>query len=106
MAQDSSAEIDLLYPEYAHPVQDAQAAVARHDYRFIAVDHARKIVPGMEHAARLRRKYKVKFLRQRFRLFPSASANFSFNLRAQAYAQEYNLYLAHYLLERRPPPSR
>jgi hypothetical protein len=98
-AQEFSSEIDLLYPEYAHPVEDAKAAIARHDYRFLAVDHARKIVPGMEHAARLRRRYKVKFLRQRLRLFPTASENFSFNLRAHAYAKEYNLYLAHYLLQ-------
>lgn len=95
--QDPSSEIDLLYPEYAHPVADAQAAIARHDYRFIAVDRARKIVPGMNHATRLRRQGKVRFLRQRLRLFATASENFSFNLRAHAYAEEYNLYLAHFL---------
>jgi hypothetical protein len=98
-AQEFSSEIDLLYPEYAHPIEDAKAAIARHDFRFIAVDHARKIVPGMEHEVALRRRYGVKFLRQRLRLFATASENFSFNLRAHAYAKEYNLYLAHYLLQ-------
>ncbi len=98
-AQELSSQIDLLYPGYAHPVEDAKAAIGLHDFRFIAVDHARRIVPGMEHEAALRRHYGVKFLRQRLRLFPTASENFSFNLRAHAYAKEYNLYLEHYLLQ-------
>ncbi len=96
-AQDLTSQIDLLYPEYAHPVADAKAAIAHGDFRFIAVDRARRVVPGTEHSVRLRRIYKTKFLRQRLRLFPSASANFSFNLRAHAYAREYNLYLVRHL---------
>ncbi len=65
------------------------------------MDRARKVVPGMEHAKKLLRIYKVKHLRQRLRLFPSASENFSFNLRAHADAEEYNLYLAQYLREKK-----
>jgi hypothetical protein len=39
--------IDLLYPEFAHPREDVAAAIQRDDLRFIAIDRARRIVPGM-----------------------------------------------------------
>lgn len=90
--------IDLLYPEFAHPRADVAASIKRDDLRFIATDRARKIVPGMEHSRNLLRRYRVKHIRQRFRLFPSRSENFSYNLRAEAYAREYNLTLKEYLL--------
>ncbi|MEO6870724.1 MAG: hypothetical protein ABI233_00720 [Chthoniobacterales bacterium] len=90
--------IDLLYPEFAHPREDVAASIKRDDLRFIATDRARRIVPGMEHSRNLLRQYRVKHIRQRFRLFPSRSQNFSYNLRAEAYAREYNLTLKQYLL--------
>lgn len=100
--QDLTGEIDLLYPEFSHPERDVAAAIQQRDYRFIAVDRARRIVPGMEHGRRLRRIYGVRHLRQRFRLFPSRSENFSYNLRAQSYAEQYNLTLAKFLLAHHP----
>ncbi len=99
-AQDAFAGIDLLYPEFAHPQQDVQAAIKAGDFRFIATDPRRRIVPGMEKHRAIQRKYGTKFLRQRFRIFATRSQNFSFNLRARAYATEYNQALLHYLLER------
>lgn len=91
-----------MYPEFAHPEEDATAAIHRRDFRFIAVDRARRIVPATERSRRLRRAYGTKYIRQRFRLFPSASQNFSYNLRARAYAEQYNRALATYLLAHHP----
>ncbi len=102
VAQDLIGGIDLLYPEFAHPDRDVAAAIQRRDFRFLATDRARKVVPGMEHGRRLRRVYGVRFLRQRFRLFPTRSQNFSYNLRAQDYAEEYNLTMAKYVLAHHP----
>jgi hypothetical protein len=93
--------IDLLYPEFAHPREDVAAAIKRDDLRFIAIDRARKVVPGMPHSGKLLRRYGVRHIRQRFRLFPSRSENFSYNLRARAYAEAYNMTLAKYLLSHR-----
>ena len=98
-AQDSFAGIDLLYPEFAHPERDAQAAIKERDYRFITTDRQRKVVPGLGEHRGLRWKYKTKFIRQRLRLFPTRSQNFSYNLRARAYATEYNQTLLQFLLE-------
>ena len=101
-AQELSGEIDLLYPELSHPDRDVAEAIARRDYRFLSIDRARKVVPGMEHGRRLRRIYGVRVMRQRLRLFPTASQIFSYNLRARAYAEEYNLTMAKYLLAHHP----
>src|SRR5580765_1281495 len=48
-AQDSLLGVDPLYPEFAHPREDAFAAIKKRDYRFINVDRHGKDVPGMEH---------------------------------------------------------
>ena len=101
--QDSFAGVDLLYPEFAHPREDALAAIKRRDFRFITTDR-RQTVPGIERYPRLREKYGTKFLRQRFRIFVTRSQNFSFNLRAQAYASDYNRTLLRYLLKQHPLP--
>ncbi len=93
-----------MYPEFAHPERDAAAAIQRRDFRFIAVDRARTIVPGMERSRRLQLTYGTKYIRQRLRLFATTSQNFSYNLRARAYAAQYNLTLATYL--RAHPPKK
>ncbi len=100
--QDLISGVDPRYREFAHPEQDVTAAIARHDFRFIAVDRARKIVPGAEQYRRLQMVYGVKVVPQHLRLFPSASQNFSFSLRARAYAEQYNITLATYLLAHHP----
>ena len=48
--QDSFPGVDLLYPEFAHPREDALAAIERHDFRFMLIDH-RGTVPGVEQSA-------------------------------------------------------
>ena len=103
--QDSFAGIDLLYPEFAHPRADALAAIKRRDFRFIAIDR-QKNTPGVERYSPLRKKYGIKFIRQRFRIFTTRSQNFSFNLRARAYAYDYNQTLLEYLLKRRQDDAR
>ena len=95
-AQDSFEGVDLLYPEFAHPRADARAAIERGDLRFVATDRHRT-TPGVERYGRLKEIYGTKIIRQRFRLFPSRSDNFSFNLRARTYATEYNQTLLQYL---------
>jgi hypothetical protein len=37
-AEDPSVGVDLLYPEFAHPQEDARAAIGRNDLRFITTD--------------------------------------------------------------------
>ena len=96
--QDSFAGVDLLYPEFAHPQRDAIAAIKRRDFRFITTDR-HKTVPGVERYPRLKAIHGTKFIRQRFRLFATRSQNFSFNLRARAYAYDYNRTLLRYLLK-------
>jgi hypothetical protein len=97
--QDAFPGVDLLYPEFAHPQEDARAAIKRGDFRFITTDR-RNTVPGVERYPRLKATYGVKFIKQRFRLFASRSQNFSFNLRARAYASDYNQTLLRHLLKR------
>jgi hypothetical protein len=99
--QDSFAGIDLLYPEFAHPQEDALAAIQRRDFRFVTTDR-HKTVPGVERYPRLKATHGTKFIKQRFRLFATRSQNFSWNLRARAYAQDYNQTLLQYLLKERP----
>ncbi len=97
-AQEALGELDLLYPQFAHPEEDAAAAIKRNDLRFITTDRRRTIVPGVEHYPRLRKIYKTKYIRQPFRIFVTESENFSFNIRARAYAARYNHVLVDYLL--------
>jgi hypothetical protein len=99
--QDSLAGVDLLYPEFAHPQEDALVAIKRRDFRFITIDR-RETVPGVERYPQLKATYGTKFIKQRFRIFATRSQNFSFNLRARAYAYDHNQTLVRYLLERRP----
>jgi hypothetical protein len=99
--QDSFAGIDLLYPEFAHPQADALAAIKQRDFRFIITDR-HKTAPGVERYPRTKAIHGTKFIKQRFRLFATRSQNFSFNLRARAYAYDYNQTLLHYLLKQRP----
>ncbi len=101
-AQDSPLGIDLLYPEFAHPREDAFTAIEKRDYRFINVDRHAKEVPGLERSPRMIEIYGTKFVKQRFRLSATPSQKFSFILRARAYAEEYNLTLLHYLLQHSP----
>ena len=99
-AQDSAGGIDLLYPEFAHPREDGFAAIEKHDYRFINVDRHGKDVPGMDRYGRFVEIYGTRFVKQRFRIFATPSQNFSFILRARAYAREYNETVLHYLLQK------
>jgi hypothetical protein len=99
-AQDFAGGIDLLYPEFAHPREDAFAAMEKRDYRFINVDRHGKDVPGTEHFEGLVESYGTRMVKQRFRIFATPSQNFSFILRARAYAREYNETLLHYLLQK------
>src|SRR5262245_42136296 len=99
--QDSFSGVDLLYPEFAHPREDALAAIEQRDFRFVMIDR-RGRVPGLERYPQLKTTYRTKFIKQRFRIFATASQNFSFNLRARNYALDYNQTLLHYLLEQRP----
>jgi len=98
--QDSFSGVDLLYPEFAHPREDALAAIERRDFRFIMIDH-RGTVPGLERYPQLKATCRTKFIKQRFRIFATLSQNFSFNLRARNYAHDYNETLVGYLLEER-----
>ena len=98
--QDSFSGVDLLYPELAHPQEDAKAALKQRDFRFIAIDRYGKDVPGLERFPRLKQIHGTKFVRQPFRIFATRSQNFSFALRARAYAHEYNEIIRRYLLER------
>ena len=99
--QDSFRGVDLLYPEFAHPREDALAAIKRRDFRFIMIDH-HGTLPGVERYPQLRATYGTRFIKQRFRIFATYSQNFSFNLRARTYAHDYNQTLVRYLLEWRP----
>lgn len=99
-AQDFAGGIDLLYPEFAHPREDAFAAIEKRDFRFINVDRHGKVVPGMDRYGRLVEIYGTRFVKQRFRIFATPSQNFSFILRARVYAREYNEAVLHYLLQK------
>jgi hypothetical protein len=97
-AQEAIGDLDLLYPQFAHPEKDAAVAIRRRDFRFITTNRQRTIVPGVGGHANLRRKYGTKYIRQPFRIFATSSQNFSFNLRARTYAGQYNEVLLKYLL--------
>jgi hypothetical protein len=99
IGQDSVLGVDPLYPEFARPKEDASAAIEKRDLRFINIDRRGKVVPGAERYPRLVEIYGTKFIKQPFRIFASPSQNFSFGLRARAYADEYNRTVLRYLLE-------
>ena len=77
--QDAFSGVDLLYPEFAHPQEDARAAIARRDLRFVATDR-RHTAPGVERYPRLKEINGTKVIKQRFRIFASRSQNFSWHL--------------------------
>jgi|1186.fasta_scaffold258596_1 hypothetical protein len=97
---DPRIEVDPLFPEFAHPRQDAFRAIETRDYRFINIDRHGKDVPGLEHYGRFIELYGTKFLKQRFLPPLSASRKFSYLLRSRAYAREYNETILHYLQQR------
>ena len=99
-AQDSLIAVDPLFPEFAHPREDAFAAIKRRDYRFINIDRHGKDVPGLEHYGHFVELQGTKFLKQRFLPPLSASRKFSYLLRSRAYAREYNETILHYLQQR------
>lgn len=90
--------VDLLYPQFAHPQRDVAAAIKHRDFRFLTMDRVGQLVPGVEGYAHLKAFYGLKLLKAHLHLFASASEHFSFDLRARAYAQEYNRALLDYLL--------
>jgi hypothetical protein len=96
--QEALTGIDLLYPEFAHPQRDAAAAIKHRDFRFITMDRMGDVVPGVERYPHLKAIYGMRLLQQRLHLFASASEKFSFDLRARAYAEQYNRTLVDYLL--------
>jgi len=100
-SQDSFSGVDLLYPEFAHPREDALAAVERRDFRFIMIDR-QGTAPGLERYPQLKATYGTRFIKQRFRIFATRSQNFSFNLLARTYAHDYNETLIRYLQEWHP----
>jgi len=100
VGQESVAGIDLLYPELAHPDADARRAIKEGDFRFVAIDRYGKDTPGVERYPRLKQRYGSKLVRQPFRIIASPSQDFSFRIRARAYAQQYNRILLRHLLKR------
>jgi hypothetical protein len=93
--------VDLLFPELAHPKEDALAAIRRHDFRFITTNRAMTIVPGVEDYPQVVRHRGTKFMKQPLHLFASRSRTFSYNIRVRAYAVDYNKTLLEYLLQRK-----
>ena len=100
--QESLPGIDLLYPEFAHPQRDAADAIKHRNFRFITMDRIGQVVPGVEQYPRLKAIYGMKLLKAHLHLFASASEHFSFDLRARAYAEQYNKTLVDYLLAHQP----
>jgi hypothetical protein len=96
-AQDLVVESDNLFPELAHPKEDALAAIRRRDFRFLTINREMTIVPGVEDYPRTVRRYGTKFMKQPLHLFMSRSRTFSYNIRVRAYAAEYNRTLMRYL---------
>ena len=103
LSQEIFSGVDLLYPELAHPQSDAEHAITQRDFRFVAIDRFGKDAPGVERHPRLKQKYGTKLVRQPFRIFATKSQDFSFALRARAYATDYNGVLLHYLLRASRP---
>jgi hypothetical protein len=94
-------QIDLVHRQLANPESDCAEAIKRGDIRFIALDRDGLNVPGAERYRGVVRANGVKFVKQPFWLFPRASDQFSFNLRARDYATRYNTALLRYLASRR-----
>ena len=100
-AEEPVIGVDLLFPELAHPVDDARAAIRRHDYRFIAINRTMTAVPGVEGYPRTVEHHGTKFMKQPLHLFASRSRTFSYNIRVRAYATDYNKTLLQYLLAKK-----
>lgn len=100
-AEEPVVGADLLFPELAHPQEDARAAIRRHDLRFITINRAMTIVPGVEDYPQTVRHRGTKFMKQPLHLFASRSRTFSYNIRVRAYATDYNKTLLQYLLQRK-----
>ena len=96
--QESFPGIDLLYPQFAHPQRDAAVAIRHRDFRFVTMDRIGEVVPGVEWYPHLKAIYGLKLLKAHLHLFASASEKFSFDLRARAYALQYNQAMIDYLL--------
>lgn len=101
-AQDLINGVDLLYPELAHPTEDAEKAIKQRDFRFVTVDRYGRDAPGVERYPGLKKKYRTKVVRQHLRLIVSRSQKFSFRIRARAYAEQYNRLLLRYLQKEKP----
>jgi hypothetical protein len=104
-AEEQIIGVDLLFPELAHPVEDAQRAIRGHDYRFIAINRAMTTVPGVEDHPRTVHHYGTKFMKQPLHLFASRSRTFSYNIRVRAYAADYNKTLLEFLLRKQQAKS-
>ena len=100
-AEEPVLGVDLVFPELAHPREDALAAIRRSDFRFITIDWTMKVVPGVEKYPRTVRHYGTKFMKQPLHLFTSRSRSFSYNIRVRAYASEYNKVILQSVLERK-----
>lgn len=100
-AEEPVIGVDLLFPELAHPIEDAQRSIRAHDYRFIAINRAMTSVPGMEGHPQTLRHYGTKFMKQPLHLFQSRSRTFSYNIRVRAYATDYNKTVLTYLLRKK-----
>jgi len=108
-ADDAIVGHDVLFPELAHPNEDALRAFRGHDYRFITINRAMTVVPGVEDHPQTVRHHGTKFIKQPVHLFLSRSRTFSYNIRLRAYATDYNKTLLHYLEQKeagKPGPSR
>ncbi len=99
-AQAAFGGVDLLYPELAHPEEDARAAIKKGDLRFVAIDRYGKDTPGVNRYPQFKRRYGTRFVKQPFRIIATPSQNFSFRIRARAYAETYNAILLRHLLTR------
>lgn len=99
--QDTDAGIDLLYPQLAYPEKDVRAAIKKDDLRFVVVDRFGKDAPRVNQYPRLKHFYGTKLPKQPFRIFASKSQDFSFMIRARAYAEVYNRILLQHLLRHR-----
>ena len=92
---------DVLFPELAHPTEDAREAIRHYDFRFITINRGMNVVPGVDDHPQTVQHYGTKFMKQPLHLFASPSRTFSYNLRIRAYAADYNKTLLQYLLQKK-----
>ena len=100
-ADEAIIGVDHLFPELAHPNEDALRSIRAHDYRFITINRAMTVVPGVEDHPQTVRHHGTKFVKQPVHLFLSRSRTFSYNIRLRAYAADYNQTLLRYLLQKK-----